>query len=636
MNFLLILIFATGLILFSELISNNEYLYVYSQSVYSDIDDPQKPSPIILSLEQIDNYGPDTTTYGIDDQNGIIKTQATGKFGYAWDFSGSGSRVFTQHQLLPSGTEDFTLSVWFNSDQQSSTAEIIRQDYDSSINEDPNSTLHHKLPCQSAFHKKSLSCAVENFYDIYISGQNNPRPDIRFLNNSLEQLQQLTSQIFQEVGDQVFFVVFDETTEPGVINYDFTVEYCTITDLTDKENEYFCKITVPSYEDLAAGLYAGGYSVDRHFIQASCLPNHYCAIDNLSVGDWHHLVVVRNDGTDYFYLDGVLKTSVPSFSISSNTHCEHGFRFLCASNIDDALLMLDQLDSTSIQYPSRICSWCFDTQWYIGGRPNGDESFDGLLDQLLVYNVALPATNGNGNSVESLWNDGDGDPSPDTANLYTHYDFEQTGTTLTNIEAEDYPYSIKVTWDIDEHPDGTELDSFGIEISIGLGVDCCGPGTNKETYEDIIDIHGQVLSPDIREFVITKHKGEQLKTNTEYCIEVESNWSTGKSLDSQPMCLIFDESVAATEIFIPSWIKNNAGWWAEGQIPDSAFLQGIQFLIKEGIMVIPPTETSGSSESQVPGWIKNNAEWWAAGQIDDSTFVSGIQYLVKVGIIKVS
>ena len=88
---------------------------------------------------------------------------------------------------------------------------------------------------------------------------------------------------------------------------------------------------------------------------------------------------------------------------------------------------------------------------------------------------------------------------------------------------------------------------------------------------------------------------------------------------------------------IPAWIKNNAGWWATDQIDDSSFLQGIQYLIKEGIMVIPPTETSGSSESQeVPGWIKNNAEWWAAGQIDDSTFVSGIQYLVKVGIIKVS
>ena len=37
---------------------------------------------------------------------------------------------------------------------------------------------------------------------------------------------------------------------------------------------------------------------------------------------------------------------------------------------------------------------------------------------------------------------------------------------------------------------------------------------------------------------------------------------------------------------IPAWIKNNAGWWADGQIPDSAFVQGIQFLIKEGIIVI--------------------------------------------------
>ena len=37
---------------------------------------------------------------------------------------------------------------------------------------------------------------------------------------------------------------------------------------------------------------------------------------------------------------------------------------------------------------------------------------------------------------------------------------------------------------------------------------------------------------------------------------------------------------------IPIWIKNNAGWWATDQIDDSAFLQGIQYLIKEGIIVI--------------------------------------------------
>ena len=37
---------------------------------------------------------------------------------------------------------------------------------------------------------------------------------------------------------------------------------------------------------------------------------------------------------------------------------------------------------------------------------------------------------------------------------------------------------------------------------------------------------------------------------------------------------------------IPSWIKNNAGWWADGTIDDDAFIQGIQFLIKEGILKV--------------------------------------------------
>jgi len=96
-------------------------------------------------------------------------------------------------------------------------------------------------------------------------------------------------------------------------------------------------------------------------------------------------------------------------------------------------------------------------------------------------------------------------------------------------------------------------------------------------------------------------------------------------------------NVFAQDSEIPAWIKNNAGWWATDQIDDSSFLQGIQYLIKEGIMVIPPTETSESSGSEgVPAWIKNNAGWWAEGQIDDETFVSGIQYLIKVGVIKVS
>ena len=115
--------------------------------------------------------------------------------------------------------------------------------------------------------------------------------------------------------------------------------------------------------------------------------------------------------------------------------------------------------------------------------------------------------------------------------------------------------------------------------------------------------------------------------------------------------MILIPNLSAQEVTIPSWIKNNAGWWATDQIDDSAFLQGIQYLIQEGIMTIPPTETSESSDDsdaipdaeqraqafdqRVPAWIKNNAGWWATDQIDDSAFLQGIQYLVQKGIIVV-
>jgi len=86
---------------------------------------------------------------------------------------------------------------------------------------------------------------------------------------------------------------------------------------------------------------------------------------------------------------------------------------------------------------------------------------------------------------------------------------------------------------------------------------------------------------------------------------------------------------------IPNWIKNNAEWWAAGAIDDDAFIQGIQFLIKEGILDIPSTTQGASSGNEIPNWIKNNAEWWAAGAIDDDAFIQGIQFLIKEGILEI-
>ena len=87
---------------------------------------------------------------------------------------------------------------------------------------------------------------------------------------------------------------------------------------------------------------------------------------------------------------------------------------------------------------------------------------------------------------------------------------------------------------------------------------------------------------------------------------------------------------------IPDWIKNNAEWWAAGQIDDDSFIQGIQFLIKEDVLKIPPTtQGSISGSNDIPVWIKNNAGWWAEGAIDDDSFLQGIQFLIKEGIMRI-
>ena len=109
---------------------------------------------------------------------------------------------------------------------------------------------------------------------------------------------------------------------------------------------------------------------------------------------------------------------------------------------------------------------------------------------------------------------------------------------------------------------------------------------------------------------------------------IEIGPSLGTSISTTP-----ETSLPAA---IPTWIKNNAGWWADGSIDDDSFIQGIQFLIKENVLNIPPTtQGTNSGSNEIPTWIKNNAGWWADGSIDDDSFIQGIQFLIKEGIMSV-
>ena len=106
---------------------------------------------------------------------------------------------------------------------------------------------------------------------------------------------------------------------------------------------------------------------------------------------------------------------------------------------------------------------------------------------------------------------------------------------------------------------------------------------------------------------------------------------------------IEDVETGSADNIIPRWIKNNAGWWANDQITENEFLRGVEYLIENDIIVIssipnfekPKISIDFSYTKIVPDWIKNNAGWWADGQIDDGSFVSGLQWLISNDVIQI-
>jgi len=87
---------------------------------------------------------------------------------------------------------------------------------------------------------------------------------------------------------------------------------------------------------------------------------------------------------------------------------------------------------------------------------------------------------------------------------------------------------------------------------------------------------------------------------------------------------------------IPSWIKNNAGWWADNKINDKDFISGIEHLIENKIIKVSTYVNKENSTDTIPSWIKNNAGWWSSGKISDNDFLTGIEYLIENGIINVN
>ena len=62
--------------------------------------------------------------------------------------------------------------------------------------------------------------------------------------------------------------------------------------------------------------------------------------------------------------------------------------------------------------------------------------------------------------------------------------------------------------------------------------------------------------------------------------------------------------------------------------------QGLSKVTYDGELIWDYDDNAGS-DLKIPKWIRDNAKWWAEGLITDQDYINGLQFLIQQGIIKV-
>ena len=128
-----------------------------------------------------------------------------------------------------------------------------------------------------------------------------------------------------------------------------------------------------------------------------------------------------------------------------------------------------------------------------------------------------------------------------------------------------------------------------------------------------------------------------LDHSPQYYIDRYNNEPNYKSwFDSQfPDKSIYD--ILGFSTYIPNWIKTYAELWALGDMSDSEFISGLDFMLEHHIIVIPNLQYSEENfVSSIPNWIRNNADWWANDLISQQEFVNSLKYLIEEQIIEIN
>jgi len=127
------------------------------------------------------------------------------------------------------------------------------------------------------------------------------------------------------------------------------------------------------------------------------------------------------------------------------------------------------------------------------------------------------------------------------------------------------------------------------------------------------------------------------------------------------------QNVSAQEEILPLWLKTTAIWWGEDKISDTDFVNTLQYLVENKLLVIPEPEipkpscgpglvldettdecvihdeldtngifvdTIDEHQKIVVSLIKVTTLWWGQNKTSDLDFINALQYLVENNVIK--
>lgn len=86
----------------------------------------------------------------------------------------------------------------------------------------------------------------------------------------------------------------------------------------------------------------------------------------------------------------------------------------------------------------------------------------------------------------------------------------------------------------------------------------------------------------------------------------------------------------------PSWAKNNARWWSQGQISDGECISAIQYLIQKGVIQVPSQYQATTGMPQTTAETKNNARLWATGNISNEEFGEELQHVIHNKVLSIN